>query len=156
VRTEACWECGKNEEVHYHHVVPRSKGGTRTLPLCLECHGKVHNKKMHSSELVKASYARRRKQNPGVKFGADAAQIKKMVEASAIVRTEQAIEFEQMVIHYDLILNQDGYKTQQQKCDRLNELGIKTRTGKLWSQPGFNRTLKRAKRRESPVTPSEG
>jgi len=96
------------------------------------------------SARVKASYALRRKLNPGVKFGGDIIHIKKMAEASAMVRTEQAIKFEETLIHYDLILQKFGYKTQQQKCDRLNELGIKTRTGKLWSQPGFNRTLKRA------------
>jgi hypothetical protein len=25
-----------------HHVVPRSKGGTKTIPLCEKCHGIVH------------------------------------------------------------------------------------------------------------------
>ena len=36
-----CFECGKPAS-HAHHVVPRSEGGTRTVPLCSECHGKVH------------------------------------------------------------------------------------------------------------------
>jgi hypothetical protein len=31
-----------------HHVVPRSKGGTKTIPLCESCHGIVHNKRFLS------------------------------------------------------------------------------------------------------------
>lgn len=38
----ACFECGKNAE-HNHHVVPRVLGGTRTVPLCTDCHGLVHD-----------------------------------------------------------------------------------------------------------------
>lgn len=36
-----CFECGHAAD-HDHHVVPRSLGGTRTIPLCESCHGKVH------------------------------------------------------------------------------------------------------------------
>ena len=36
-----CFECG-NPAHHAHHVVPKSMGGTRTIPLCHECHGKIH------------------------------------------------------------------------------------------------------------------
>jgi hypothetical protein len=43
------------EEIHHHHVVPRSRGGTKTVGLCLECHGKAHHRKknMHASKLTK-------------------------------------------------------------------------------------------------------
>lgn len=51
---EKCFECGK-EAVHAHHVVPRSLGGTTTVNLCADCHGKVHNRRFtDSSALVKA------------------------------------------------------------------------------------------------------
>jgi hypothetical protein len=36
-----CFECGKPAK-HAHHVVPKSFGGTRTVPLCMICHSKVH------------------------------------------------------------------------------------------------------------------
>jgi hypothetical protein len=42
---EPCFECGKPAQ-NRHHVVPKCKGGTKTIPLCLECHGKVHDKDM--------------------------------------------------------------------------------------------------------------
>ena len=36
-----CFECAVPAQ-HWHHVVPRALGGTKTLPLCEACHGKVH------------------------------------------------------------------------------------------------------------------
>lgn len=36
-----CFDCGA-PSVHDHHVVPRSLGGTATVPLCGQCHGKAH------------------------------------------------------------------------------------------------------------------
>jgi hypothetical protein len=38
-----CFECGEPAECD-HHVVPKSLGGTKTIPLCLECHGLVHER----------------------------------------------------------------------------------------------------------------
>ena len=156
MRIEACWECGKNEEVHYHHVVPRSKGGTRTLPLCLECHGKVHNKKMHSSELVKASYARRRKQNPDAKFGSSRERLDVLRKQAGEVISSKAVECEAKVLFWEHSLAGLGYKTYQQKAERLNELGLYTRNDCAWTAPALCRAIKRAKRRTPPVTPSEG
>ena len=37
-----CFECGNLAEEN-HHVVPKSLGGTKTIPLCTLCHGKVHD-----------------------------------------------------------------------------------------------------------------
>ena len=42
---EPCFECGKPAE-HNHHVIPQSKGGTKTVPLCIKCHEKVHDHDM--------------------------------------------------------------------------------------------------------------
>lgn len=38
-----CFECS-NPKDHEHHVVPRSLGGMRTVPLCERCHGLVHGR----------------------------------------------------------------------------------------------------------------
>jgi hypothetical protein len=38
-----CFECGATDNLHSHHVVPRSLGGTKTIPLCERCHGLVHS-----------------------------------------------------------------------------------------------------------------
>ena len=48
-----CWECGRRAE-HDHHVVPKVLGGTRTVPLCTDCHAKVHDRRaMYSSLLTR-------------------------------------------------------------------------------------------------------
>jgi len=44
IKKDSCFECGGYQDIHYHHVVPEVKGGTMTLPLCIICHGKVHNR----------------------------------------------------------------------------------------------------------------
>ncbi len=38
---DICFDCGA-PAVERHHVVPRSLGGKNTVPLCVECHSKVH------------------------------------------------------------------------------------------------------------------
>lgn len=53
-----CFECGADSDAD-HHVVPRSMGGTRTVPLCGRCHGLVHESRgmTKSRELTKAALA---------------------------------------------------------------------------------------------------
>jgi len=50
-----CWECeAETDNIHHHHVVPKSRGGTKTVPLCISCHAKAHhrNKNMASGRLT--------------------------------------------------------------------------------------------------------
>jgi hypothetical protein len=57
-----CFECGSPSE-HGHHVVPRSLGGTRTVPLCLGCHGNARGRSKafrNTAELTKAALAAKR------------------------------------------------------------------------------------------------
>lgn len=54
IESDECFECGKTIGIHNHHVVPRIKGGKRKIPLCEECHGKVHGKNfLNHKELTK-------------------------------------------------------------------------------------------------------
>lgn len=53
-----CFNCDKKAE-HQHHVVPKSKGGKKTIPLCIECHSKAHNKYMTGSYLTKLGLMKR-------------------------------------------------------------------------------------------------
>ena len=62
-----CWECNSDGPIHHHHVVPRSKGGTRTVPLCETCHGHVHDTKMDISALIRDGIKRAKAK--GVRFG---------------------------------------------------------------------------------------
>lgn len=47
-----CFNCDNVAE-HLHHVVPKVKGGTKTVPLCTDCHSKVHDTTMATSYLTK-------------------------------------------------------------------------------------------------------
>jgi len=58
-----CFECGKPAEIE-HHVIPRSKGGTKTIPLCCSCHSLVHDAKLlTNSELIKLGRERAKSSN---------------------------------------------------------------------------------------------
>jgi len=43
IKKDCCYECGSTEDIQYHHIIPESKGGEMTIPLCIICHGKVHD-----------------------------------------------------------------------------------------------------------------
>jgi|TARA_Y100000310_G_scaffold335469_1_gene417623 hypothetical protein len=51
-----CWECEAEGDVEYHHPVPESRGGTKTIPLCAICHSKAHHtreRNVSASVLIK-------------------------------------------------------------------------------------------------------
>ena len=51
-----CFDCDSIENIQYHHVVPRSLGGNKTVPLCSSCHCKVHDRKfIKHDNLVRAA-----------------------------------------------------------------------------------------------------
>ena len=65
IQKDICFECGTNENITYHHVVPYSKGGRNTIPVCIKCHGLIHGKDFLKLEkLRKDAYFKRRKENP--------------------------------------------------------------------------------------------
>jgi|LakMenE18May11ns_1017448.scaffolds.fasta_scaffold9481662_1 hypothetical protein len=58
-----CFECNSTSGIHYHHIIPQSLGGNKTIPLCNVCHSKVHDRKFTNfSELVKKGIQDRKKQ----------------------------------------------------------------------------------------------
>lgn len=68
-----CFEC-EAEAVTGHHVIPRSLGGTKTVPLCARCHAKVHGLRAVwtptlTAAALKAKRARGEKTGGDVPFG---------------------------------------------------------------------------------------
>lgn len=59
-----CVECKNTSQLHHHHVVPKSLGGTFTVPLCEGCHEKAHNRKTgsfaNSGDLIKTGIQKRK------------------------------------------------------------------------------------------------
>lgn len=58
-----CFECGAPATCE-HHVIPRSRGGTKTVPLCGGCHGLAHGLSRETwsdhGALTSAAMAKRR------------------------------------------------------------------------------------------------
>ena len=65
---DICLMCGKAGIEHYHHLIPRHKGGSDTLDnlagLCSACHAKIHTDSGEKEKLVK------KKQGVMKKYGA--------------------------------------------------------------------------------------
>lgn len=61
MENKLCFECGRKADVD-HHILPQSKGGKKTIPLCATCHSLVHDAKLVSlSELIKQGQKKRLK-----------------------------------------------------------------------------------------------
>jgi len=130
-----CFECEKTEdqiEMHNHHVVPRSKGGTKTVSLCCECHGLVHGKnRMSIKELTKQALADKKAKGfrtGTVPYGFAVQEDGKLIEEPnsqevlSIVRSYRASKLPWRKI-----------------CDVLNDDGIYNRQGRPWNHNNLRR-----------------
>lgn len=142
---DECWECGLKGDLHSHHVVPKSRGGTKTIPLCVACHSLAHHKKknMASSTLIRESI--RRKIANGEPWGGNAQHMRQMAENSVAVRSRNADTFALTILIQCDRLEQSGINTLSGKVKMLNKLNITTRTGKPWNCSGLHRVIKRAR-----------
>lgn len=55
IDNDLCFECGDATQ-EWHHVIPKSMGGTKMIPLCSCCHSKIHglgDRRDQISELTK-------------------------------------------------------------------------------------------------------
>jgi transposase-like protein len=66
--TKVCFECNSIDNIHQHHIIPKSLGGIKTIPLCNSCHGKVHQKDFVKFHHL-AQLGRERYKANGGKFG---------------------------------------------------------------------------------------
>jgi hypothetical protein len=66
MKHDYCVACAKAENLHQHHLVPKSLGGSdderNLITLCGECHAKIHGNrsKWNTSELTKAALKKKR------------------------------------------------------------------------------------------------
>lgn len=147
-----CFECGRPSECD-HHVVPRSRGGTRTVPLCGECHGKAHhtNKNMNTSTLTKAALAAAKKR--GVRLGSSRpghwegnehkrlAGSRRGVKRAAELRTREATVNNAPAVAVALELRRAG-ASWQEVAEALNDRGFVTRRGGAWGKSGIYSAVK--------------
>jgi hypothetical protein len=137
----SCFECEVKENIIHHHVVPRSLGGKKTIPLCQSCHDKVHRLKrfrnISISNLTKEGLQRAREK--GVKLGSRDPE--KSVKLMNIASVKAKKEFRSKMNPIINELRKNGCKTLKSFADRLNEMKMFTRTGKKWTPGSINNLI---------------
>ena len=134
---QQCFECGGLAEV-LHHVVPVSRGGTKTVALCGLCHGKAHHcdRNMTTSALTRVAMQKKRERNEmtgQVPYGWRLVNGKKL----------EPIEGEQNVLRMIIELRSKGW-TLRRITERLNFSGIPTKKGKAkWNHSTIQGILRR-------------
>jgi hypothetical protein len=68
IDTEICFECGAPKE-EMHHIIPKSRGGKKTIPLCIDCHGKAHDVSHRRLMINAAKEGRKKYVENGGKLG---------------------------------------------------------------------------------------
>ena len=129
-----CFECGENADVE-HHVVPRSRGGKNTVPLCESCHGKAHGRQMTTKALVVDALARKKakgERTGGVPYGY------KLSEDGVHLTEDPG---EQIVLSMIRQMRAAG-ETLRFIAAELNWVGVPTKGGKPWKHSTVQSILK--------------
>ncbi len=148
-KMKQCFECETTEDLHEHHVVPRSKGGTKTVTLCHQCHMKAHgrdgkglNHKELTKEGMKTALAKKRLKNPDYRFGNP--NIQQAQKKAIEVVKQQADEHARK--HATLITSlYEKLGSYNKVAKELNKLGIKSARGKQWKAQSVRRLIVRLK-----------
>lgn len=134
-----CFECEKTEDLQEHHIIPKSKGGTKTVTLCYECHMKAHGrtgKGLNHKRLTKEGLARAKAK--GIKLGNP--NIAAATKASVKKRKALALSFAFKMA--PLIMNENNHS---QMARILNNSGVTTRLGRKWSSQTIKDIRKKIK-----------
>ena len=118
----ACFECGA-EATTEHHIVPRSRGGVKTVPLCDHCHGKAHGRRMATRDLTREAISKKRQ--AGERIGT--VPFGKVLADDGVTLSEDAAEA--TVISRIMQMRQHGM-TLREICDQLDADGIPTKKRK--------------------------
>ena len=138
-----CFECGAPAD-HEHHVVPRSLGGTRTVPLCALCHGKAHGRERgfrNTRELTRAALARLKAD--GVQLGGAALGWRHTGKKDASGRcTLEPVASEAATVARILELRAEG-RSLRAIVAVLDAEGHRPKTGSRWHATTIQRVLER-------------
>ena len=145
-----CFCCEINPATENHHIIPKSLGGKKTIPVCSSCHAKIHcmkdgqkTRRDNHSFLTKKGLERARKR--GVKIGCpgnltNAGRKKGRLTRSKKARTNKA---NIKATKFILLHIEKGY-TITQIARKLNDQGYKTSRGKGFVHTTVRRLLDRA------------
>ena len=131
---DKCWECEKeNVPLHNHHPVPRVRGGTKTIPLCEECHSKAHHmdKNMNTSALIREGL--KKTMESGTKVGRP--------KYGYFAGGEGKINPDEMVVVQKIKKMKSEGVVFREILDALKAEGFKTRKGTNFTIPQVHRIL---------------
>lgn len=138
MKNSECFECGATEDLQQHHVVPKSRGGTKTIPLCTQCHGKAHGrdlKGLEHSRLTKEGIERARQR--GVKLGSP-----KLSKAQANGVATMKKKADELADRYGAMINDLRLMGKSyRECGEI--LNIRTKKGNLMGDKGVSDIHKR-------------
>ena len=140
-----CFECGTAECIQHHHVVPRSAGGTKTIPLCSICHGKVHGIKrdnqINVSELTKEGIRKAKERGT---WRSRPPKSRQEIEAHSNMQRKRGNRTAKKYGPYfeDLLKEEGSYR---KAATRLNKEEVASPWGKVgsWFPAQIHRILKR-------------
>lgn len=112
-----CFDCGRRA-VHNHHVVPKTLGGIRTVPLCEVCHDKAHGS---GGGLIDSHFIKERRKKEGKADGT--------VSFGYRIVNGWKVEFEdeQSTISMMSMLHERNYSCRE-IAENLNRRGFETRS----------------------------
>jgi len=128
---DKCFECETTEDLQQHHVVPRSRGGTKTVTLCHSCHMKAHgrdSKGLNHVRLTKEGLKRARAR--GVKLGNP--NLKEARLKAIEKRKLQGKETTDRVMPMIETIRQSGITSLRGIARKLNELNFQSPRGGIW------------------------
>ena len=132
-----CFECEAIEDLQEHHVVPRSRGGTKTVTLCNSCHQKAHgrdSKGLNHSRLTKEGIERAR--NRGVKLGGPNIKEAQKLAQKACRKKGLATAKKFKDIIYQFRSQGLSYEV---TANKMNDMGLRTGRGCLFKANSVRR-----------------
>ena len=142
IEASTCWECEmETEDIHMHHPVPKSRGGTKVIPLCGSCHAKAHHRRgnMSNSALVREAYARKKALNPDHPWGNP--RIGDARELAIESNQKKARAYNRKIKRHVTELRSQGM-SMADVVKRFHELGIVSRRGKPYSKMNLYRVMR--------------
>jgi len=132
-----CFECEAIEDLQEHHVVPRSRGGTKTITLCHSCHLRAHgrdSKGLNHSRLTKEGLERARKR--GVKLGGTNIKEAQKLAQKACRKKGLATAKKFKDIIYQFRSQGLSYEV---TANKMNDMGLRTNRGCLFKANSVRR-----------------
>ncbi len=141
MKHDHCVACGIREQLHHHHLIPKSRGGgnaeTNLITLCANCHEKIHG--VNNSLIKLSAITREKMKKEGKRICYHAAYGKMFADDKKTV-IDNPIEQEVIEKICELKISLCcGSKT---IADELEKLGYKSRSGGGFRRNAILRILK--------------